>query len=148
MNRNTGTLSRFTRTAAQSLSHARAAAEREQTAVIAPIHLLAGLAALPANTMAGHVLSGHGIYPDRFQPSSDAGGTEKSPLDLSVDVKRILERAAAIALERNEPSISSAHLLAGLLSNPNAAEALTALGSAPEQLGQALNSLADWTSEP
>lgn len=148
MNRNPNTLSRFTRTAMQSLSHARAAAEREHTAVIAPVHLLAGLAALPGDSIAGHVLSGHGIQPDQLQPPGDANGTEKTPLDLSIDVKRVLERAAASAIERNEPSISSAHLLSGLLSDPAAAQTLTALGSAPERLNQALNSLADWTNEP
>jgi ATP-dependent Clp protease ATP-binding subunit ClpA len=148
MNRNTNTLSRFTRTATQGLSYARGAAEREHAAVITPAHLLAGLAVLPANSIAGHVLSGHGIHPDRFQPPSDAIGSQRTPLDLSVDVKRILERAAAIALERADPSISSAHLLAGLLSNPAAAQTVTALGSAPDQLDQALNSLDDWTNEP
>lgn len=148
MKRNTNTLSRFTRAAMQSLSHARATAEREHAAMITPVHLLAGLAILPADTLAGHVLSGHGIHPDQFPPASDANGAKTTPLDLSLDVKRVLERAVAIARERDEPSISSGHLLAGLLSDPTAAEALVALGSAPEQLDKALGSLVDWTNEP
>ncbi len=141
-------LTRFSVTARDALSRTHREATLEMVTTIDNRHLLIGLAQLPiAQSTAAHVLNGLGVTADKLRRTPKRDIDQNAQLDLSVEVKKVLERAASIAQKRGEKGISSAHLLAGLLADDTLPSLLNRTGTTIERISEALHSLDDWTDE-
>lgn len=141
-------LTRFSFTARDALNRALREATLDEVSTIDNRHLLIGLAQLPiAQSTAAHVLNGLGVTADKLRRKPKRDIDQNAQLDLSVEVKKVLERAASIAQKRGEKGISSAHLLAGLLADEAILPLLNSTGTTIERISEALHSLDDWTDQ-
>jgi ATP-dependent Clp protease ATP-binding subunit ClpA len=147
---NANVMLRFTSTARKALNNAMREAQLERASGIDTRHLLIGLVWLsPTDSSAAHILNGLDITPEKLNaiaPDQAADG-ETPPLALSDGVRRTLERAATAAQQRDDSSLGSAHLLAGILDDADAARLLESLGAPGDRVRAALDSLQIWTDE-
>ena len=144
----TNLMLRFTATARNGLSMAQREAELEKAATIEVRHLLVGLAQLPtSDSGAAQVLNDLGVTAEKLKAMAQDGASDASKLELSEGVKKTLERAAAIAHQRGEKKLASAHLLAGSLDDDSTAQILEQAGVTKDSISTALDALESWTDE-
>lgn len=141
-------LTRFTSTARQALLTSHREAVLEKSPTIDTRHLLIGLAQLPVDeSTAAHILNQVGITAEKLKSMKQDRTRDTLWLGLSEGVKRSLERAAAVAQDRQERLLASGHLLAGVLEDPSVSPILEYLSITREQVITALNSLQPWIDE-
>src|SRR5690606_12243622 len=97
---------------------------------------------------AAHILNGLGVTTDKLEAMRQTGSRDPSAnLDLSDGVKQTLERAAAIAQQRGDKKLASAHLLAGSLADSSMPLILGESGTTIDAVQSALDGLDVWTDE-
>jgi ATP-dependent Clp protease ATP-binding subunit ClpA len=142
-------LIRFTSTARKGLSNAQQEATLEKSSTIDSRHLLIGLTQLAVSeSTAAHVLNGLGATADRLQTGKQPVINEAAQLDLSENLRKIIERAVAAVQQRKEREIASAHLLFGALEDVAIIRILESMGTTRDKVSAALQSLDAWADEP
>ena len=146
----TDAMLRFTATARKGLSMAQREAEFEKWPVIEVRHLLMGFVQLPvSDSPAAHVLNELGLTLEKLR-TLERGQPPKpeSPQpELSQGVKKVLERAATVARQRDDHLLSSVHLLDGILQDADVGHMFETFGASLDSAQIAVKSLQNWAKE-
>jgi ATP-dependent Clp protease ATP-binding subunit ClpA len=140
-------MERFTQRARRVLSVAQEEANRMKHNAIGTEHLLVGLMRVEGG-VAERALKNTGLELSKVksciaQLTSDYTRTPGAQVDLTDELKKVLERAGEEAKNLNHPYIGTEHLLLGLTRNPQglALEIFNKLNVSPDEITQQTQNL-------